>query len=85
MDDHSNPNTPSLEDTEELLLSCRYGDVDDLRSFMERFGTDSVGNARDENRNTVLHMASANGHTVSFVFVRTKIKTFHRSPLMPGS
>ncbi len=66
MDDHSNPNTPSLEDTEELLLSCRYGDVDDLKSFMERFGTDSVGNARDENRNTVLHMASANGHTGEF-------------------
>ncbi|KAI9453606.1 ankyrin [Lactarius psammicola] len=63
MDDHSNPNTPSLEDIEDLILSCRYGDLDDLKSFMERFGTDSVGNARDENGNTVLHMASANGHT----------------------
>ncbi|KAH9058244.1 ankyrin repeat-containing domain protein [Lactarius vividus] len=61
MDDNSI--IPSPEDTEDLILSCRYGDIDDLRSFIERFGTDSVGNARDENGNTVLHMASANGHT----------------------
>jgi ankyrin repeat protein len=53
---------PSYEDTEELLLSCRYGDLDDLKSFVQRFGTNSVGDARDENGNTVLHMASANGH-----------------------
>ncbi|KAH9039819.1 cytoplasmic protein [Lactarius pseudohatsudake] len=64
MDDHSdNSITPSPEDTEDFILSCRYGDIDDLKSFVERFGTDSVGNARDENGNTVLHMASANGHT----------------------
>ncbi|KAH9042940.1 cytoplasmic protein [Lactarius deliciosus] len=64
MDDHSNnPIAPSPEDTDDFILSCRYGDIDDLKSFVERFGTDSVGNARDENGNTVLHMASANGHT----------------------
>ncbi|KAH9174400.1 cytoplasmic protein [Lactarius sanguifluus] len=64
MDDHSNNSiTPSPEDTDDFILSCRYGDIDDLKSFVERFGTDSVGNARDENGNTVLHMASANGHT----------------------
>ncbi|KAH9014827.1 cytoplasmic protein [Lactarius hengduanensis] len=64
MDDHSNNSiAPSPEDTEDFILSCRYGDIDDLKSFIERFGTDSVGNARDENGNTVLHMASANGHT----------------------
>lgn len=59
MDDHS---IPTHEDTEELLLSCRYGDLDDLKSFMHRFGTNSVGDARDENGNNVLHMVSANGH-----------------------
>ena len=53
---------PSYEDIEELLLSCRYGDLEDLKSFVQRFGTNSVGEARDENGNTVLHMASANGH-----------------------
>ena len=54
--------TPSLDDTEDLLLSCRYGDSDDVKSFIDRFGTAPVGEARDENGNNVLHMASANGH-----------------------
>lgn len=54
--------TPSPDDTEDLLLSCRYGDPDDVKSFIDRFGTNPVGEARDENGNNVLHMASANGH-----------------------
>jgi uncharacterized protein len=53
---------PTEEDCEELLLSCRYGDLDDVKQFVEKFGADAVANARDENGNTVLHMASANGH-----------------------
>ena len=53
---------PSPDDTEDLLLSCRYGDIDDVRSFIDRFGTAPVGDVRDENGNNVLHMASANGH-----------------------
>jgi ankyrin repeat protein len=59
--------TPSLDDTEDLLLSCRYGDIDDFRSFLERFGTAPISHARDENENTVLHMAAANGHVGQFV------------------
>ncbi|KAI0291265.1 hypothetical protein BC826DRAFT_1023268 [Russula brevipes] len=55
--------TPSPDDTEDLLLSCRHGDLDDVKSFIVRFGTAPVGAAHDENGNTVLHMASANGHT----------------------
>jgi ankyrin repeat protein len=54
--------TPLSDDTEDLLLSCRYGDLDDVKSFIDRFGTAPVGEARDENGNNVLHMASANGH-----------------------
>jgi len=54
---------PSPDDTEDLLLSCRYGDLDDAKSFIERFGTAPLSEARDENGNTILHMASANGHT----------------------
>lgn len=53
----------SPDDTEDLLLSCRYGDLDDAKSFVDRFGTALLGEARDENGNTILHMASANGHT----------------------
>ena len=53
---------PSPEDTEDFLLSCRYGDLDDVKSFIDRFGTAPVGESRDENGNNVLHMASANGH-----------------------
>ncbi len=54
--------TPSPDDMEDLFLSCRYGDIDDVKSFIDRFGTAPVGEARDENGNNVLHMASANGH-----------------------
>jgi uncharacterized protein len=53
---------PSADEAEDLLLSCRYGDVDDVKSFIDRFGTVPLGQARDENGNTVLHMACANGH-----------------------
>ena len=66
LDDYPRAN-PSPEDEEELLLSCRYGDLDDLKLFIERFTIDFVGKARDENGNTVLHMASANGHTGEFL------------------
>jgi uncharacterized protein len=62
-----NPPTPSPDDTEELLLACRYGDIEDVRSFLERFGTVPISHARDENENTVLHMAAANGHAGEFL------------------
>ncbi|KAF8256730.1 hypothetical protein EI94DRAFT_1763305 [Lactarius quietus] len=65
-------NTPAHEDTDDLLLSCRYGDLDDLKSFLQRFGPDSVADARDENGNTVLHMASANGHIGGFATKQMK-------------
>jgi len=54
---------PSPDDVEDLLLSCRYGDLDDVKTFIDRFGTSLLNEARDENGNTILHMASANGHT----------------------
>ena len=53
---------PSPDDMEDLLLSCRYGDLDDIKSFLDRFGTTPLAEARDDNGNNVLHMASANGH-----------------------
>ncbi|KAI0645111.1 cytoplasmic protein [Trametes meyenii] len=56
---------PTSEDLEELLLSCRYGDVEDTQQFVDKFGPEALATARDDNGNTVLHMVSANGHTGS--------------------
>ncbi|KAI0061912.1 ankyrin [Artomyces pyxidatus] len=52
----------SVDDREELLLSCRYGDLDDVQLFVERFTAAALQDVRDDNGNTVLHMACANGH-----------------------
>jgi len=56
----SQPPTP--EDIEELLLITRYGELDELKSFIEKFGTKPLTDARDEDGNTVLHMVCGNGH-----------------------
>jgi len=58
----SSPPPPSPEDTEELLLIARYGELDELKSFIEKFGTKPLTDARDEDGNTVLHMVCGNGH-----------------------
>lgn len=55
--------TPTDEDKDELLLSCRYGDLEDIQQFVEKFGPDSLNDIRDGGGNSVLHMVSANGHT----------------------
>lgn len=62
------PPSPSNDDLEELLLSCRYGELDEVKSFVERFGRDAVATVRDENGNTVLHMACGNGHNGKLPF-----------------
>ncbi|KAG8862570.1 hypothetical protein FRB96_001127 [Tulasnella sp. 330] len=54
--------SPSHDDLEELLLSCRYGELDEVESFVEQFGHEAVATVRDENGNTVLHMTCGNGH-----------------------
>ena len=54
--------SPTPEDTEELLLVTRYGELDELKSFIEKFGTKPLTDARDEDGNTVLHMVCGNGH-----------------------
>lgn len=70
--------TPTQEDLEELLLSCRYGDVEDIQQFVEKFGPDALATARDDNGNTVLHMVAGNGHTGTF-FARDSPPQFRRS------
>ncbi|KAL7414938.1 ankyrin repeat-containing domain protein [Mrakia frigida] len=54
--------SPSEEDLEEALLSCRYGELPEVQSYVLDFGIDSLASARDESGNTCLHMAAGNGH-----------------------
>ena len=53
---------PTEEECEELLLSCRYGELEEIKLFVEQFGVESLPNIMDENMNTVLHMTCGNGH-----------------------
>lgn len=53
---------PTDDDKEELLLSCRYGDTEDIRLFIGRFGPDLLNDVRDDGGSCVLHMACGNGH-----------------------
>jgi ankyrin repeat protein len=47
---------------EGILLACRYGELEDVQAFVEKHGQGSIPEISDENGNTILHMASANGH-----------------------
>ncbi|KAF8627635.1 hypothetical protein AX15_004329 [Amanita polypyramis BW_CC] len=55
--------SPTDDEKDDLLLSCRYGDMDDVRQFVDKHGQDFLGLVRDENGNCVLHMVAGNGHT----------------------
>lgn len=57
---------PSKEDQEEFLLSCRYGEIDEVRQYVETNGPGSIVEARDNRGNTALHMCCANGHIGMF-------------------
>jgi ankyrin repeat protein len=60
--------TPTANDKEDLLLSCRYGDLEDIKKFVEQFGQHPLSDIRDENGNSVLHMICGNGHTGEYRF-----------------
>ncbi|WRT69749.1 uncharacterized protein IL334_006740 [Kwoniella shivajii] len=53
---------PTAEDTEEVLLSARYGELDEIKEFVEKFGAGPLVEAKDERGNTILHMCCGNGH-----------------------
>ncbi|KIJ66123.1 hypothetical protein HYDPIDRAFT_87584 [Hydnomerulius pinastri MD-312] len=53
---------PSQDEQDELLLCCRYGDLQDVQDFTAGFGAEAVADMQDENGNTVLHMTCGNGH-----------------------
>jgi ankyrin repeat protein len=52
----------SAEEQEDFLLSCRYGDLDDVKIYLDKFGSDNLLSIRDDNGSTCLHMAAGNGH-----------------------
>jgi ankyrin repeat protein len=53
---------PSSQEDDDLLLSCRFGDLEDIKHFVVKFGQEPLSDLRDHNGNTVLHLSSANGH-----------------------
>lgn len=64
--------TPSQEEVEEFMLSCRYGEVEEVQAFVERFGEQGVENARDDRGNSAVHMCCGNGHVgMSSIWIAT--------------
>lgn len=59
----SAPQTPSADEKSEFLLSCRYGELDDVRQFVDTYGArTALLDVHDDNGNTPLHMVAGNGH-----------------------
>ncbi|EDQ99469.1 uncharacterized protein LACBIDRAFT_256143 [Laccaria bicolor S238N-H82] len=54
--------SPTNEESDDLLLSCRYGDLEEVESFVKTHGQISLAEIRDENGNCILHMVCGNGH-----------------------
>jgi ankyrin repeat protein len=57
---------PTQEDNEDLILSARFGELEEVTAFADKFGWDAVAAAKDERGNTALHMACGNGHLGKF-------------------
>ncbi|KNE99302.1 hypothetical protein PSTG_07420 [Puccinia striiformis f. sp. tritici PST-78] len=79
--------SPSSEELEDLILSCRYGDLDDVREFVARFGSSALDDYTDEHGNSCLHMAAANGHEDVVEYLLTnlsKLSSIHRSNEPPA-
>ncbi|EFP90773.1 hypothetical protein PGT21_013488 [Puccinia graminis f. sp. tritici] len=79
---------PSIEELEDLILSCRYGDLEDVQEFVRRFGIAPLDDYVDEHGNSCLHMAAANGHedVVQYLLQNLeKSSSIHRSNLPPAS
>lgn len=78
---------PSVEELDDLILSCRYGDLEDVQDFVNRFGPDALDDYADENGNSCLHMASANGHEEIVKYILNHLKkttSIDRTNLPPG-
>lgn len=53
---------PTQEEFDDLLLSCRYGEVEEVSAFALAHGWAAVASVKDERGNTPLHMCCGNGH-----------------------
>ncbi|GFZ49684.1 hypothetical protein JCM24511_07086 [Saitozyma sp. JCM 24511] len=53
---------PTQEELDDLLLSCRYGEVEEVSAFALAHGWAAVALVKDERGNTPLHMCCGNGH-----------------------
>lgn len=53
---------PTPDELEDLVLSARYGDLEDIQAFADAHGWAAAAGARDDRGNSALHMACGNGH-----------------------
>jgi hypothetical protein len=53
---------PSIDELEDIILSARYGEIEEIQQFVQKFGAETLAAARDDRGNGCLHMAAANGH-----------------------
>jgi hypothetical protein len=53
---------PTTEELDDVLLSARFGEADNIKTFGETYGWEVLAGARDERGNSALHMACGNGH-----------------------
>lgn len=53
---------PTADQIEDIILSCRFGELDEVKEFVDTFGAQALVDARDERGNSVLHMCCGNGH-----------------------
>jgi hypothetical protein len=60
---------PTAEQIEDVFLSCRYGELDEVKEFVAAHGWAPLVEARDERGNTALHMCSGNGHLGTSYFM----------------
>lgn len=68
-DTTSQTTAPTPEEVQDVLLSCRYGELEEVTAFVERYGKEAIVKARDDRGNTALHMCCGNGHVGEYLYV----------------
>ncbi|CAH7668063.1 hypothetical protein BY996DRAFT_6411055 [Phakopsora pachyrhizi] len=70
----ANAAKPSPEELEDLILSARYGELNELQEFVKTYGPLALGSHFDENGNGCLHMAAANGNLEVVEYLLSQIE-----------